>query len=48
MKSRLTGNDLEKLTLLGIAYESGFNSKTSFNRIFKEFTGQSPSSYLKK
>ncbi|MBD1393950.1 helix-turn-helix domain-containing protein [Mucilaginibacter glaciei] len=48
VKRRLAANDAAKLTLLGIAYESGFNSKTSFNRIFKEFTGQSPSDYLKK
>ena len=34
-------------TLLGIAFESGFNSKSSFNRIFKEFTGLTPSKYKK-
>ena len=48
VKRRLAGSDLEKFTLLGIAFESGFNSKTSFNRIFKEHTGLSPSEYLKK
>ncbi len=48
VKRRLAGKDLEKLTLLGIAYESGFNSKTTFNRIFKEFTGLSPTEFLKK
>ncbi|KAA9338198.1 helix-turn-helix transcriptional regulator [Hymenobacter busanensis] len=37
--------DVARLTLLGIAFESGFNSKTTFNRIFKQFTGQSPSEY---
>jgi len=35
------------LTLLGIAFESGFKSKTSFNRIFKKETGLSPSDYKK-
>jgi len=35
----------ERLTLLGIAYESGFNSKTTFNRVFKELTGQTPAEY---
>jgi len=35
-------------TLLGLALASGFNSKASFNRIFKNHTGDSPSSYLKK
>lgn len=33
------------ITLLGIAYESGFNSKTTFNRTFKEITGKSPAEY---
>ncbi len=41
----------DRLTLLGIAYESGFNSKTTFNRVFKEITGKTPvgyKDYLKK
>ncbi len=29
----------------GIALESGFNNKVTFNRSFKEFTGQTPSAY---
>lgn len=35
------------LSLLGLAYESGFNSKASFNRIFKELKGETPSNYIK-
>src|SRR6185437_6626733 len=35
----------DKLTLLGIAYESGFNSKRTFNRVFKEITGKTPVEY---
>lgn len=35
----------DQLTLLGIAYESGFNSKTTFNRVFKEMTGKTPAEY---
>ncbi|RYU79158.1 helix-turn-helix domain-containing protein [Hymenobacter persicinus] len=37
--------DVARLTLLGIAFECGFNSKTTFNRIFKQFTGLAPSDY---
>lgn len=35
----------DHITLLGIAYESGFNSKPTFNRIFKQVTGKSPAEY---
>ena len=35
-------------TLVSLAYECGFNSKTSFNRNFKKFTSLSPSEYLLK
>jgi putative ABC transport system permease protein len=35
----------DRITLLGIAFESGFNSKTTFNRIFKQMTGKSPTEY---
>ncbi len=34
-------------TLLGLAYEAGFNSKSTFNAIFKRATGQTPSEYVK-
>ena len=45
VKQRLKTDDLARFTLLGIAFESGFNSKTTFNRIFKAHTGQSPSAF---
>jgi AraC-like DNA-binding protein/uncharacterized Tic20 family protein len=35
----------EQITLIGIAFDSGFNSKTTFNRTFKNITGKSPSDY---
>ena len=35
----------DRLTLVGIAYESGFNSKRTFNRVFKEMTGKTPLEY---
>jgi AraC-like DNA-binding protein len=35
-------------TILAIAYDSGFNSKTTFNSIFKSQTGLTPSQYREK
>ena len=37
----------QRMTLQGIAYESGFNSKSTFNRTFKQLTNQSPLEYQK-
>lgn len=38
----------KKSTLLGIAYDCGFNSKATFNRAFKKNTCQTPREYLLK
>ncbi|MBN1132661.1 MAG: AraC family transcriptional regulator [Bacteroidales bacterium] len=46
VKRRLKDPKNKHLTILAIAYESGFNSKSSFNTIFKEKTGLTPSQYL--
>ena len=48
VKARLDTIDSDKYTLLAIAYDSGFQSKASFNRIFKQKTGVSPAAYRKK
>ncbi len=45
VQRRLAGPDAKRLTLLGIALESGFNSKTTFNRIFKQLAGVAPRDY---
>lgn len=34
-------------TLLGLALDSGFSSKSTFNQVFKKHTGKTPSAYLK-
>ncbi len=36
------------LTLLGMAFESGFNSKSVFNAYFKKVEGLTPGNWLKK
>jgi AraC-like DNA-binding protein len=36
------------LKLLALAFEAGFNSKSSFNSIFKRVTGQTPSDFRKQ
>ncbi len=35
------------ITLIGLAYECGFNSKTVFNTFFKKETGMTPMQYLR-
>lgn len=47
-KHRAASPENSHLTLLGLAYDVGFNSKASFNRIFKKNTGLTPSQYLKQ
>lgn len=44
-KKRLLDPKYDNLTILGIALESGFNSKSSFNRIFKKYMGVTPTEF---
>lgn len=48
VKLKLEDYHYDKFTLLAIAFECGFNSKSSFNRIFKKITQLSPSEYKKQ
>jgi AraC-like DNA-binding protein len=47
VKNKLTDPNFNNLSLLGIAFDCGFNSKSAFNRIFKKYTGLTPSEYQK-
>lgn len=47
VKLKLLNPEYNHLTLLAIAYDSGFNSKSSFNNLFKQYTGLTPSEYKK-
>ncbi len=46
-KQRITQGEHEQHTLLSIALEVGFNSKTAFNRAFKKLTQTTPREFLK-
>jgi len=46
LKEKLKDPRYKNITILGMAFECGFNSKASMNRIFKNQTGQTPSKYL--
>ncbi len=46
VKIRFANGEHKKSTLLGIAYDCGFNSKATFNRAFKKNTGKTPKEYL--
>jgi AraC-like DNA-binding protein len=46
-KRLLMSEESSNLNILGIAFESGFNSKTTFNTTFKKMTGYSPTAYVK-
>ena len=48
IKQRIQQQDAQQLTLLAIAQEAGFSSKSSFNFMFKKFTGVTPNAYKKK
>ncbi|MCG8306614.1 MAG: helix-turn-helix domain-containing protein [Cytophagales bacterium] len=43
--NRLHNPAFSNYTILAIAFDSGFNSKSAFNRAFKQTTGKTPSEY---
>ncbi len=42
---KFKSKDYDHYTIIAIAYESGFNSKSTFNSLFKEYTNQTPSQF---
>jgi len=46
-KQRLSNREGQQLTIAGLAMECGFNSPATFQRAFKQFTGLSPTAFLK-
>ncbi len=46
-KRKVENGEIQEKTILALAFESGFNSKASFNRIFKQKEGKSPNEYVK-
>ncbi|MEO0571478.1 MAG: helix-turn-helix domain-containing protein, partial [Bacteroidota bacterium] len=48
VKEKLKQEEYKKYSLLGVAFASGFNSKSSFYRAFKKETGISPTEFKKK
>lgn len=47
VKNSFSNGQHKKSTLLGIAFDSGFNSKATFNRAFKKNTGKTPKEFIK-
>ncbi|WP_026450204.1 helix-turn-helix domain-containing protein [Aequorivita capsosiphonis] len=45
VKIKIQDPTFNNYSLLGIAFESGFNSKSAFNRVFKNLTGTTPSQF---
>ncbi len=45
VKARLKDPNCQHLKIISLALDAGFNSKASFNRVFKQYTGNTPQQY---
>ncbi|MEN0050554.1 MAG: helix-turn-helix domain-containing protein [Bacteroidota bacterium] len=48
VKKEMLNPDMQHLSILGIAQNAGFKSKSTFNAVFKKITKMTPSEYRKK
>ena len=48
VKMRLQDEKYSHYTIVAIAFDCGFNSKATFNRLFKQYTGLTPTQYKKE
>jgi putative ABC transport system permease protein len=47
VKRKMDDPACSHIKIIEIAYECGFNSKATFNRVFKKLTGKPPTEYKK-
>ncbi|MCB0614083.1 MAG: helix-turn-helix domain-containing protein [Phaeodactylibacter sp.] len=47
VKENLSNDEYQNLTLFGIALQSGFKNKSTFYKVFKEISGQTPKEFIK-
>jgi AraC-like DNA-binding protein len=48
IKKRMNDSKYQNLTLLALAYDTGFNSKSVFNAAFKKHAGMTPKEYKRR
>lgn len=48
IKKRLVHPKYRHYSILAIALDCGFNNKTTFNRVFKKYTGKTPSDFVRQ
>jgi AraC-like DNA-binding protein len=47
-KRLLLNPNNRSFTILSVGFEAGFNSKTTFNTVFKKFTGLTPTDFRER
>ncbi len=48
VKEKLLDEEYKNYTIMGIAMESGFNSKSTFNAVFKKIANETPSAFKRR